>query len=124
MGGDCGECWAAVYLRRVVMRCDVCSGGTDGYLSADERMEAQESSDGDLNGQDLDKVPVVDYDLLKAANEHCKLDPATTSYFNALLAAKSQAQPMIICRDNGVHLPTSICTVPSPLCPLKPDTCS
>ena len=76
--------------------------GADGYLSEDERMQDQDSSDDDSDGGDLGKGPVIDYALEKAAGQHCTLPPAATSYFNALLAAKNQGHPVVICRNAGV----------------------
>jgi hypothetical protein len=74
----------------------------DGYLSADEQIHGQEASKGEPDDDDDQKGPVVDFALLKASNQHCQLDEVTTGYFNALLAAKNQAQPVIICRIAGV----------------------
>jgi hypothetical protein len=82
------------------MKSDACA---DGYLSADERMQDQESSDRESDGDIDHDCPVVDFALLKASNQHCELDEVTTSYFNALLAAKTQVQPIIICRFAGVQ---------------------
>jgi hypothetical protein len=82
----------------------------DGYLSADEQIHGQEASKGEPDDDDDQKGPVVDFALLKASNQHCQLDEVTTGYFNALLAAKNQAQPVIICRIAGVQSATGVFT--------------
>ena len=92
----------------------------DGYLSADERMQEQDTSEAESDGDALerDRGRVVDFALLKAANQNAVLDARATSYFNALLAAKQQGQPVIICRSAGARsvLADATCTCVTTMC--------
>ena len=121
----------------------------DGYLSEDERMhdaggsDADSDADGpaataisaaDGSGGKRGKAVVVDFALRKAAHQQCQFDDATTAYFNALLAAKTQAQPLVICREPGarcavlqlccaaLHLGAAPCAPLHQLCAKLPTT--
>jgi hypothetical protein len=69
-------------------------------------MHGQDSDDDDEDGASDSGEPgrdgpVIDYALDRAAGQHRELGPEATSYFNALLAAKNSAQPVVICRESG-----------------------